>query len=134
MVKRLPKNITPDTLHKLFSVYGTVTKVKIFFKNTENALIEFQNSNQAYLAKINLNNCPFFGNNIIVELSKFGDIQPNSINNELGLFKDYKNSMETRYRVYGSKNFKNIFAPSNMLHISNIAESVDAYYLINLFE
>ena len=43
MVKNLPKYVTPDLLFKLFGVYGNVSKVKIFYKNSSNALVEFQN-------------------------------------------------------------------------------------------
>ena len=41
MVRNLPKDISLDILFKLFGVYGNVMKVKIFFKNTENALVEY---------------------------------------------------------------------------------------------
>ena len=98
MVRNLPKGINPDMLFKLFGVYGNVMKIKIFYKNSENSLIQFQDEFQAVLAKNNLNNCPLFDKNIYVNISQFGYIYPNVKCNEQGLLKDYTNSTEHRYK------------------------------------
>ena len=41
IVKNLPKGLTPDYLFRLFSLYGNILRIKIFYKNPENALVEF---------------------------------------------------------------------------------------------
>lgn len=133
-MKNLPPNVAPDVLFRLFSLYGNVMKVKIFYKNPENALVEYQDQFQALLAKINLNNCPVFGNNIIVNISKYGYIYPNSKKDDQGYLRDYSNSADHRYKIIGSKNFKHVVPPSRILHLSNISENVDAQYILQLFE
>mmetsp|Transcript_7317 Transcript_7317/g.6655 ORF Transcript_7317/g.6655 Transcript_7317/m.6655 type:complete len:83 (-) Transcript_7317:1485-1733(-) len=45
MVRCLPKGTTPDDLFRLFGMYGNVMKVKIFYKNPENGLVQFQECN-----------------------------------------------------------------------------------------
>lgn len=135
MVKNLPDGIACQHLFRLFGMYGNVMKIKIFFKNPENALIEFQESSQANLAKTHLNNCPLMGNNIFVTISKNGIHlgAPNVQENNKFLM-DYSDSKEHRYKIAGSKNFRNIAPPSSVLHLSNLSEDKDELFYINLFK
>lgn len=47
IVSNLPKNITPDELFKVFSLYGNVQKIKILYKKWNTALIEMEDYLQA---------------------------------------------------------------------------------------
>ena len=45
----LLQTIVPDTLFTLFGVYGDVIRVKIMYQKKHTALIQFTNSQQAYV-------------------------------------------------------------------------------------
>jgi len=135
MVKNLPKDITLKQLFRLFSCFGNVMKIKIFFSNPENALVEFQDAAQASTAKSYLNNCPIRGRQIAVSISK----NPIIINIPYipeghKYLADFSNSKEHRYRIAGSKNCNNIARPSPVLHLSNLCEDKHEDFYIKLFE
>ena len=137
LVKNLPQNIVPIMLFRVFGLYGNVQKVKIFFKNPENALIEYDDHSQALLAKMHLNNCPIFGNNIFVIISKQGIvINTNNLKKgeENDLVADYSECKDHRYKILGSKNYKNIAAPSKVLHLSNLCADKDEIFYRDLFK
>jgi RNA recognition motif-containing protein len=135
LVKNLPRGITCWDLFKLFGLYGNVMKVKIFYTNPENALIEYQDENQAMVAKHHLNNCSLRGNNLLVTISKnriiFNVPFIPEGNKFLG---DYSESKEHRYKVVGSKNFKNIAPPSKVVHLSNLCDSKNEEFYRTLFK
>lgn len=132
MVRNLPKGTTPDDLFKLFGMYGNVMKVKIFYKSPDNGLVQFQECNQASLAKKYLNNCPFKDKILLVSLSKSEIASFSQECNEF--FKDFSNQKGHRYRKVGSKNFKNIAQPSQVLHLSNLNPDKDPQFYIDLFK
>lgn len=137
LVKNLPEGITAKKLFRLFGAYGNVLKVKIFFKTLDTALVEFQNYLQANLAKAYLNNCPLFGNNILITNSKHGVVIDTSMlkkGEENMLTGDYTHSIEHRYRFAGSKNHNNIAGPSKVLHISNLCEDKVEEFYVELFK
>lgn len=135
LVKNLPIGITCMNLFKLFGMYGNVMKVKIFYTNPENALVELQDNTQANVAKVHLNNCCIRGNNIFVTVSKnpiiFNVPFVPEGNKFLG---DYTESKEHRYKIVGSKNFRNIAPPSPVLHLSNLCENKDDDFYRNMFK
>jgi len=136
LIKNLPKGLTARILFRLFGMYGNVMKVKIFFKNPENALVEYQTAEQAELAKTYLNNCPLYGNNIFVTNSKVGvAIDTSSLKRgEEGQFMgDYSTSPEHRYKFSGSKNYGNIVPPSKVIHLSNLCEDKNEMFYADLF-
>eukprot|EP01016_Furgasonia_blochmanni_P040420 TRINITY_DN5158_c0_g1_i1.p1 TRINITY_DN5158_c0_g1~~TRINITY_DN5158_c0_g1_i1.p1 ORF type:complete len:519 (-),score=101.05 TRINITY_DN5158_c0_g1_i1:233-1789(-) len=130
IVRNLPEKTHPDTIFRLFGVYGNVVCVKILHKDPRKALVEFQTSFQALLAKINLNNVEFLGQNLLVDSSKIGSLFKNE--DLKGFTKDYSGSKEHRYVHSGSKNFKNIVPPSNVLHISNISENIELQSVVSI--
>lgn len=137
IVKNLPKNASARLLFRLFGVCGNVMKVKIFFKNPENALVEYQDSYQASLAKFYLNNCPLNGNNIFIANSKQGVYIDTSMlkkGEETQYMGDYTASTEHRYKFAGSKNHSNIAQPSKVLHLSNLCDDKDEMYYRDLFK
>lgn len=135
MIKNLPKGATLFHLFRLFGCYGNVMKIKIFFSNPENCLLEYQDSTQALLAKTHLNNCPFRGNTLYVVQSKNPIIINTPYIPETNKFlADFSDSKEHRYRIAGSKNFRNIARPSAVLHLSNICEDKDESFYHTLFK
>jgi len=134
LLKNLPRGMTCSELFKLFGTCGNVMKIKIFYSNPENALIEMQDNNQAVIAKSNLNNCPLRGHNIFVTISKnpiiFNVPFIPENNKFLG---DYTDSKEHRYKIVGSKNFRNIAPPSPVLHLSNLCDDKEEDFYVNLF-
>ncbi|NXE82856.1 PTBP3 protein, partial [Cochlearius cochlearius] len=129
-----PEAITPHGLFILFGVYGDVHRVKIMFKNKENALIQMADATQAQLAISHLNGQRLYGKILHATFSKHQTVQlPREGQENQGLTKDYSNSPLHRFKNPGSKNFQNIFPPSATLHLSNIPTSVTVDYLKNLF-
>jgi RNA recognition motif-containing protein len=131
MVRNLPENTTCDDLFKLFGMYGNISKVKIFYKAPDSALVQFQESYQANLAKKFLNNCPIKNSSLNVSLSKSEISTTISENNDF--FKDYVNQKGQRYRKQGSKNFRNIAQPSKVLHLSNMQAERDPTFYLDIF-
>lgn len=137
IVNNLPENISPLMLFRLFGMYGNVMKVKILFNKPEKGFIEFQSPLQAELARSNLNNCPLFGNNLMIDFAKKGTVvevsllkkEPN--NKYMG---DFTNSSEHRYKYVGSKNHSNISSPSKVLHLSNLPPDRDEEFFKALFK
>ncbi|XP_062480245.1 polypyrimidine tract-binding protein 3 isoform X1 [Pezoporus occidentalis] len=130
-----PEAITPHGLFILFGMYGDVHRVKIMFKKKSNALVQMADATQAQLAMGHLNGQKLYGRVIHATLSKHQIIQlPPEGQRGNGLTKDYSNSPLHRFRKSGSKNFQNIFPPSDTLHLSNIPPFVTVEDMENLFE
>jgi hypothetical protein len=135
LVKNLPANTTLRDIFRLFNCFGNVMKIKIFYSNPENALVEFEDDAQAGLAKNLLNGCPFRDSILHVGISK----NPIIINIPYipeghKYLADYKNSKEHRYRIAGSKNCRNIARPSSVIHLSNLCEDKELDFYYKLFQ
>jgi RNA recognition motif-containing protein len=131
MVRNLPADTTCDDLFKLFGMYGNISKVKIFYKNPDTGLVQFQESYQANLAKKFLNNCPLKKHPLSVSLSKT-DINT-TITENSDFYRDYATQKGQRYRKVGSKNFRNIAQPSKVLHLSNLNQDKDLKFYLDIF-
>ncbi|VEL09412.1 unnamed protein product [Protopolystoma xenopodis] len=116
--------VYPDALFTLFGVYGDVTRVKIMFNKKDTSLVQFADAQQALCALKHLNGVTLWGKPMKISLSKYNVVQMPKDSNDAGLTKDYANSLLHRFRKPNSKNFQNIFAPSSVLHLSNIPASV----------
>lgn len=126
---------TPESLFTLFGVYGDVLRVKILFNKKDSALINFANSQQASTALMNLDRCKLWSKQVRVFPSKHLTVQmPKDGQPDSGLTKDFTNSPLHRFKKPGSKNFNNIFPPSQTLHLSNIPASVQEREIRDLFE
>lgn len=99
-------------------------KIKILYKNKQNALIQFSNEIQAHSAKFNLNGVKFFGNTLNINDSKVSEVMTYEANDSL-LTKDFSQSNNFRYNGDQSSNTKNLSKPSSVLHFSNLHQSVD---------
>jgi len=113
--------VTPLMLFTLFGVYGDVIRVKILFQKKDSSLIQMNDSTQAQLAIKHLNGVRLFGKPMHVVMSKHHQVQmPKEGQDVENLTQDYTNSPLHRFKKPGSKNFQNIFPPSEVLHLSNI--------------
>ncbi|NXG58107.1 PTBP3 protein, partial [Hemiprocne comata] len=129
-----PEAITPHGLFILFGVYGDVHRVKIMFKKKESALVQMADATQAQLAISHLNGQRLYGRVLHATFSKHRTVQlPREGEDNHGLTKDYSHSPLHRFKKPGSKNFQNIFPPSDTLHLSNIPTSVTVDEMKNLF-
>ena len=124
---------TPDMVFNLFSLYGNVLRVKIFFKRRDMGLVQLEDHQQAVTAKNNLHNIPLLGQNLLVSISRNSFINMPSNEKKAALCKDYASSPFHRYKIAGSKNFQNMFPPSCVLHLSNLSDNMNEQFFINLF-
>ena len=62
--------ILPDMLFNLFSQYGYIEKIKIFYTKRDMALIQFRSASEAQQAQKYLNNLTFFGKTMLVNYSR----------------------------------------------------------------
>lgn len=129
----MAESATPDMIFNLFSLYGNVLKVKIFFKRRDMGLVQYEDHQQAVTAKNNLHNVPFLGRQMLVSISRNSFINMPSSEKKASLCKDYSDSNFHRYKIAGSKNFQHMFPPSNVLHLSNLAENMDEHFFHTLF-
>lgn len=127
---------TPEALFTLFGVFGDVVRVKILFNKKDNALIQMADANQAHVAQGYLDKQKIFGKNIRVTRSKHQLVQmPREGNqSDTGLTKDFTNSPLHRFKIPGSRNYLNIYPPSNTVHISNIPATIDEKDLREAFK
>ena len=117
--------VTPRVLFVLFGVYGDVIRVKILFQKKSNALVQMNDDQQAQLVIKYLHGVRLFGRNLQVVLSKHSQVQmPREGQDVENLTNDYTNSSLHRFKKPGSKNYLNIFPPSDVLHLSNIPPEV----------
>ncbi|XP_076805027.1 polypyrimidine tract-binding protein 1-like [Clavelina lepadiformis] len=115
------EGITPQILFTLFGVYGDVIRVKILFQKKSNALVQMSDDQQAQVAMKYLHGVKLLGRSLQVVLSKHSQVQlPKEGQDAANLTQDFSNSSLHRFKKPGSKNFQNIFPPSDVLHLSNI--------------
>uniref|UniRef100_A0AC35FXF4 RRM domain-containing protein n=1 Tax=Panagrolaimus sp. PS1159 TaxID=55785 RepID=A0AC35FXF4_9BILA len=129
------QKITPDALFTLFGVYGDVQRVKILFNKKDNALIQFAEPQQAQHSIQHLDKVRWQDRVIRVTASKHSNVQmPKEGQPDAGLTRDYTNSSLHRFKKPGSKNYMNIYPPSNTLHLSNIPPNTSEDFLKKAFE
>lgn len=137
LVNNLPNGVTCDNLFILFGVYGDVQRVKILFQKRETALVQLASPAQAQQARQNLNDVKVLGAELKINTSKYADIQMprgDQKDAEEDLTKDYSKSPIHRFsRHRGSRNLKNVYPPSQVLHLSNIADGTTEEELRTLF-
>ncbi|KAL3315000.1 Polypyrimidine tract-binding protein 2 [Cichlidogyrus casuarinus] len=115
-------------------VYGDVTRVKIMFNKKDTALVQFADSQQAYTALQYLYDVRLWGRPMRITLSRHCMVQMPREDSDSCLTKDYSTSTLHRFRKPNSKNYNNIYAPCEVLHLSNIPPSVSEEEVRALFE
>lgn len=70
-----PTEITVQKLFNLFSLYGTVLRIKILREKTDTALIQFSDPLHASIAQSLLNNAPLDGRELQISFSKNHEVR-----------------------------------------------------------
>jgi len=158
LVSNLPEErATCDVLFTLFGVYGDVQRVKILYNKRDTALIQFLSPQSAYLAALHLNHLHLYGKQISVTPSKHvevslpkaaghpGQTQADAEQQLSGLTQDYTHSPIHRFRRTAGAagtvgaggglgiHAKSIHPPSQVLHVSSLADAVTEEELRQLF-
>jgi len=130
------EKITTDALFNLFGVYGDVTRVKILYNKRHTALVQMANGAQAQQVVRMLNNTPLFGKPMSLTISSHAMVKLPNPESEEGQSKNtvsYEKSEFHRFAHPGSKNYNNIFPPSNNLHLSNLPDGITEDQIKSLF-
>lgn len=138
LVNKLNENgekTTCDSLFMLFGAYGDVLRVKILYNKRDTAMIQFASGQQAYSACQNLGGVTLNGNQIQVNLSKHKEIQMPKEQDEvsLSLTRDFTGHPAHRFKNKTHVNPKNVNAPSQVLHVSNLHDAATEAELRELF-
>ncbi|CAH8681724.1 unnamed protein product [Schistosoma rodhaini] len=137
------EKVNPDTLFILFGVYGDVQRVKILHNKRSTALVQFTDANQALRAVNFLNGIPLYGKIIHCVLSKNPTVNMPHTNlqnptsdgeNDIKTTCDYTGHKLHRFKRVNSRNHFNICAPSKVLHVTNLPDSIDDDSLKSVFE
>jgi len=131
-----PERTTPDTLFTLFGVYGDVLRVKILFNKRDTAMIQFASAEQAQLAQLHLNHLTLHGKQLMITISKHGEISlPRSDADPEStlLTKDFANSPIHRFKNRTGGVTKNINPPSQVLHVSSLPDNTSGAELRRIF-
>eukprot|EP00300_Choanocystis_sp_HF-7_P021650 c20811_g2_i3.p1 GENE.c20811_g2_i3~~c20811_g2_i3.p1 ORF type:complete len:533 (-),score=153.28 c20811_g2_i3:248-1633(-) len=122
------ESVTCDVLFNLFSSYGAVTRVKVFYSKRDHALIQMGDTQQATLAIHHLKGAVVFGKPLQITISKHASIRGGDGEGEA--HDNNNNALNTAYPPALNRfraNFPirgNFFSPSPVLHLSNLPESV----------
>eukprot|EP00921_Rhytidocystis_pertsovi_P014352 GHVQ01023287.1.p1 GENE.GHVQ01023287.1~~GHVQ01023287.1.p1 ORF type:complete len:421 (-),score=38.60 GHVQ01023287.1:936-2198(-) len=141
-----PTDTTVQQLFNLFSLYGTVLRIKILREKTDTALIQFSEPLYASIAHALLNNAPINGRELQISFSKNHEVKlrrmPPQSNQEAE--EDVKRTMsftlkDQRYGLVGSlqgdmeKYVKGACRPTSTLFIANIHEDCSQEDVTKLF-
>ncbi|KAA6400873.1 MAG: putative Polypyrimidine tract-binding protein [Streblomastix strix] len=141
-----PEHVGCQELFNVFSNYGTVMCVKVLFNKPNMALVQFADSSQAKQALNYLHRVQLFGHTLEIVYSKYSSIvkpapghqtttppTPGATRNVQTDPKtvDYDSSSLNRYHKYGEANARHLSRPTNTLHVSNVAASVDEAALLD---
>lgn len=111
------------SLFTLFGVYGDVLRVKILFKDRTKALLQLRDPHQAATAAHFLDGLPLWGHKLRVVPSPLFEVQLPAVGAEAAeLTHDFAAHPLHRFKVPGSKNFRNLAPPSPALHLSNLPD------------
>jgi len=113
---------TCQALFNLFSLYGNVVRIKIFFNKPEHALVQMADAAGATAALQNLKGCILFGSTIDVAVSKHKVVNEDPNVEESKFYGDFSASKLNRYRG-NSATLKHVYPPSATLHVSNLAKT-----------
>jgi hypothetical protein len=127
MLSNIASFVTHDMLFNLFSLYGNIETID---KNVSLAAasVVYQCPNQMQMALKNLSGSSMFGLPMIMDT-----LDPkNNILQHGSLSKNYIGFKDQRFKIPGSKNFKNMNPPSPTLHLSNLPEGYSLKSIKNI--
>jgi hypothetical protein len=146
LASNLPLNIKPEEIFKLFGVYGDVMRVKILFNRRDSALVQFKDAEGCRSAITHLNQAPLASGPgakaMHVSASVHNDISMPKAPAEGDaagqqqqaeqLTADFSQSKIHRFRNKPAGG-KNVFAPSQVLHVGNLPVGTTEEQLQQLF-
>lgn len=128
LLSNIASFVTHDMLFNLFSLYGNIEKID---KNVglAAASVVYQCPNQMQMALKNLCGSTLFGLPMAMDIldTKKNILQYGSLS------KNYIGFKDQRFKIPGSKNFKNMNPPSPTLHLSNLPEGYSLENIKNIF-
>lgn len=127
-LQNLSEALNPDMLFSLFSLYGIVQKVKIFFTRKDLGLVQMEESVQASQSVTYLQDLPLLGRKLQVSLSRTSFINMSCGEPKATFCRDYSDSRLHRYKQAGR-----VCAPSAVLHLSNLPPTIGEGFLRRLF-
>ncbi len=127
-LQNLSEALNPDMLFSLFSLYGIVQKVKIFFTRKDLGLVQMEEPEQASQAVTYLQELPLLGRKLQVSLSRTSFINMSCSEPKATFCRDYSDSHLHRYKQAGR-----VCPPSAMLHLSNLSANIGEGFLKRLF-
>lgn len=104
------------------------------YNKKDNALIQFADATQAQQALQHLNGVRLNGRPMKITFSKHAQVAMPKEGSESGLTKIFANSPLHRFKKPNSKNYHNIYPPSDILHLSNIPLEVHEEQIKAIFE
>eukprot|EP00922_Rhytidocystis_sp_ex-Travisia-forbesii_P005465 GHVS01007971.1.p1 GENE.GHVS01007971.1~~GHVS01007971.1.p1 ORF type:complete len:421 (-),score=76.14 GHVS01007971.1:121-1383(-) len=137
-----PTETTVQKLFNLFSLYGTVTRIKILREKNDTALIQFSDPLYASIAHSLLNNAPINGRELQISFSKNHEVKmPPQSNQETEEDLKRTKSFGLKDQRYGALNsaadmekyVKGACRPTNTLFIANINEECTEEDITKLF-
>ena len=130
VLTQLSDRLQFDMCFNLFSLYGNIEGIWINYQQLC-GIVTYQHPDQMKIAFENLNGLPLFGK-VLTAKPAYQD----SLVEQLafrGEFKDYSGFRDQRFKIPGSKNFKNLNPPCSTLHLSNLPENIELDSLRELF-
>lgn len=141
LVNNVTTHVTPEMLFTLFGVYGDVMRVKILYNKRDSAMIQMGSAQEAMIAMKSLNKVPLDGKELVISTSKHSEISlpKDATVQQQNLTKDFFSSKLHRFRgktatrLNPSGDPKRLNAPSRVLHVSNLPDTVTEDQLQQLF-
>jgi len=127
-LQNLSEALNPDMLFSLFSLYGIVEKVKIFYTRKDLGLVQMEEPLHASQALTYLQDLPLLGKKLQVSLSRTSFINMSCNEPKATFCRDYSDSHLHRYKQAGR-----VCPPSAVLHLSNLTPSIGEGFLTRLF-
>jgi len=127
-LQNLSEALNPDMLFSLFSLYGIVQKVKIFFTRKDLGLVQMEEPDQASQAVTYLQDLPLLGRKLQVSLSRTSFINMSCSEPKATFCRDYSDSHLHRYKQAGR-----VCPPSATLHLSNLSANIGEGFIKRLF-
>jgi len=120
--------MTPQKLFNLFSCYGFVEQVKVFFQKRDHAFVQYANMTQANHAVDILSKCTFYGNSIHVTRSK-QDFLRDADDIPVSLNRFSRNFAMQRSKNKGPR----MCQPTNTVHVTNLPQQATKKSMQALF-
>eukprot|EP00906_Rhabdomonas_costata_P028147 RCo039931 len=136
-VTNVSADTSPHDLFVLLGVYGDVLRVKMSYKRSDEAFVQFRNPDGARAAETNLTGCFLHGKELQIRVNRMPEVilpPPNAAEEDKAKAGDYTESRLHRFRYEGSQNFRNICAPSKQLHVANLPPTADETIVGRFFE